>query len=205
MLATIRSSLKDSGRKRKGCGELRWHMSEETSFTAFGRIACSGDKLPLWVVAKGRATRTEAKFGPHPGIIMKHTESGWATENLTVEYLQGLHTEIADRRPYVLILDVYPTHRTDAVVAAAEECHVKRRFVTAGGTSEYQPLDYRIFGELKSRARAEIARLVSPGGGGDIEHGQSVTILERRWNAIQEENIQKAWGLPGLVQSPMRQ
>jgi hypothetical protein len=71
--------------------------------------------------AKGKKPRTEAEFGPHPGITVKHAENGWEAENLIVEYLQWLHTEIADIRPCVLILDVYPAHRTGAVVASAEE------------------------------------------------------------------------------------
>jgi hypothetical protein len=43
------------------------------------------------------------------------------------------------------------------------------------------------------------------GGGVDIKHNQSATMLERCWNAIPGENIQKAWGLPELDQSSMRQ
>jgi hypothetical protein len=109
----------------------------------------------------------------------QHTESGWATANLIVQYLEWLHTEIADRRPcFLLVLDIHPAHRTDPAGAAAEECEIELLFVPAGGTSEYQPLDCRIFGELKSRARAEIVRLMSHSGGIDIKHDQSVTILE---------------------------
>jgi hypothetical protein len=126
-------------------------------------------------------------------------------EDLIVEYLQWLHTGIADRPPCVVILDVYPAHRTDTAVAAAEGCDIELLFVSAGGESEYQLIDYRIFGELKSRARVEIARLTSHGGGVDVEHNQSFGISERCWNAILGENIPKAWGLSRLDQSSMHQ
>jgi hypothetical protein len=99
---------------------------------------------------------------------MKHAESGWATENLIVEYMEWLHWEIAGGRPCVLIFDVYPTHRPEVMVNTAAEL-----FVRTGGTSEYQPLDYRIFGELKSRATAEITRLIPLGG-----------IIERRLDRL---------------------
>jgi hypothetical protein len=35
-------------------------------------------------------------------------------------------------------------------MAAAEECDIELLFVLAGGTNEYQRLDYGILGELKS-------------------------------------------------------
>jgi hypothetical protein len=136
---------------------------------------------------------------------MKDRESEWGTENLIVECLQWLHTKIADRLPCILILDVYPAHQTDVVVDAVEECDIELLFISASGTNKYQPLDYRIFGELKSRSREEIVRLISRRGGIGIEHEQSVTISERCWNAIPGENIRKAWVWPGLGQSSMRQ
>jgi hypothetical protein len=78
---------------------LRSYKSEKTLFTAFGAITYNGDKLPLWVIAKGKTKRSEAKFGCHPGIIIKHAESDWATENLIVEYPQWLYAEIARGHP----------------------------------------------------------------------------------------------------------
>jgi hypothetical protein len=43
------------------------------------------------------------------------------------------------------------------------------------------------------------------GGGVDFERDQSAAILERLGNAFPEENIRKAFELPGLGQSSMRQ
>jgi hypothetical protein len=43
-------------------------------------------------------------------------------------------------------------------MAASEECDIELLFVPAGGTNKYQPLDYRIFGELESRAKAKITK-----------------------------------------------
>jgi hypothetical protein len=61
--------------KGKETVKLRSHTSQETSLAAFGGITCNGDKLPLWVVAKGKTTQMKVKFDPHPGIIMRHTEN----------------------------------------------------------------------------------------------------------------------------------
>jgi hypothetical protein len=74
-------------KKGKETVKLRPHKSGKTLFTAFGAITCSGDKLSLPVIAKGKTKCSEAKFGSHPGIIIKRAESDWATENPIVEYL----------------------------------------------------------------------------------------------------------------------
>jgi hypothetical protein len=128
-------------------------------------------------------------------------ENGWATEKLIVEYLQWLHAEIAGGHPCVLILYVYPTYRTEVGSAAAEECDIELRSMRAGGTNEYQPLDYRIFGELKSRVKAETTRLMAIRSAVNIDHDQNVGILVRYWNAISGENIRRAWELPSLARA----
>jgi hypothetical protein len=112
--------------------------------------------------------------------------------------LEWLHWEIAGGCPCVLILDVYPAHRTEVLVNAAGERDIELLFVPAGGTSECQLLDSRIFGELKSLAKAEITRLMALDGGVDVNHDQAVTILERCWHSISASSVRKAWGLPGL-------
>jgi hypothetical protein len=45
--------------KGKDTVKLRSYKNENTSFAAFGAITCSGDKLPLWVIAKGKTQRSK--------------------------------------------------------------------------------------------------------------------------------------------------
>jgi hypothetical protein len=47
------------------------------------------------------------------------------------------------------------------VMAAAEECDVELLSLPAGGTNECQSFGYCVFAELKSRAKAEITRLMA--------------------------------------------
>jgi hypothetical protein len=104
----------------------------------------------------------------------------------------GLHREVADGHSCILVLDVYPSHRTDLVFAAAEANDVELLFVPAGGTGRFQPLDRRVFGELKSRARAEVGLRLWRAGGADIDYETSVHILVTCWNAIPTNNIKNA-------------
>jgi hypothetical protein len=65
----------------------------------------------------GRTQRSERQFGTHADVVIHHSESGWATENSIVSDIEWLHSQVADGAPCVLVLDVYPTHRSDRVLA----------------------------------------------------------------------------------------
>jgi hypothetical protein len=60
VLAREEASRKVLEEKRKETVKLRLHKSEKTSFTAFGGITSSGDKWPVWVIAKGKTKSSEA-------------------------------------------------------------------------------------------------------------------------------------------------
>jgi hypothetical protein len=168
---------------------------EKTCFTALATISAAGDKLPLWVLAKGKTAQCEVKFGTHPNILVRHTESGWATEDIILSYIEWLSREVAQGCPCVLVLDVYSTHRTGRVLLSAAEKDMEILLIPAGGTAQFQPLDRRVFGELKARARAEFGRMIWRAGEPDITYDQSVEVLGRCWDAIPIENIRKAWDI----------
>jgi hypothetical protein len=84
--------------------------------------------------------------------MLHYSESGWATGNVIIEFIEWLHPEVIDSKPSTLVLDVFPSHETEWFIDAAEEKGVGLPFVAAGGNGGVQPMDRRIFGELKVRA-----------------------------------------------------
>jgi hypothetical protein len=175
--------------------KLRAPTSEKTSCTALVTISTSGQNLLLWVLSKGKAPRSERKFGAHPGVILQHTDNGWATENLTSNYIEWLHRDIAQGYPAALILDVYPTHRTDLVFQTATANDVELLFVPAGATGRFQPMARRIFGELKARTRGEFGRRRWLSSRTDISYDESVAVLARCWDVIPGKSVRKAWNI----------
>jgi hypothetical protein len=63
----------------------------------------------------------------------------------------------------------------------------------AGATKEFQPLDRRIFGELKSRTRVEFERIRAFAGSIATGYDDSVRILGDCWNRITVQHVRKAW------------
>ena len=167
-------------------------VNEKLSITALGTITAEGEKLPMWIVTKGTTVRSFKKLGQHPSLIYKHSKSGWVTSKVMDEYLEWLSAKFNGEK-CVLILDVYPGHRTEDVIKKARSLKIELLYVPAGGTSIYQPLDRRIFGELKSRARRAMMRIQSCGGSIKNPYDKALDVLVECWDAIPTENVSKAW------------
>jgi hypothetical protein len=165
---------------------------EKESYTGYGCISADGTKLPFWILTKGKTERSHAKFGAVPGVIIEHTPNGWTNEAMMIKYLEWLSVNCGGE-PLMLVLDVSAAHRTTKVKARAAELNIELLFVPAGGTSLYQPLDRRVFGELKSRARHGFFQLAGRTGVHGATPEQAIIILVNAWNAISPENIRQAW------------
>ena len=92
-----------------------------------------------------------------------------------------------------LILDVHSTHRTKDVKTKAKELGIELIYVPAGGTSKYQPLDRRVFGELKSRARKKFRILSRKYGDAEMPYQRAMQVLLESWDSIDPRNIRKAF------------
>jgi hypothetical protein len=133
-------------------------IGEKESDTGDGCISAAGEKLPFWILTKGKTDLSHAKFNAPQGVIIRHTVSGWTNEEMMVQFLEWLLGR-ASEQPCLLVLDVYPAHRTVRLQEWARELRIELLFVPAGGTSRFQLLDRRVFGELKSRARTAFERI----------------------------------------------
>jgi hypothetical protein len=74
--------------------KIKSFTGEKQSVTAFGAISASGEKLPLWIVTRGKTERVPKKFGDHPDVVLRYSVSGLATELLIVDYLTWLSDRI---------------------------------------------------------------------------------------------------------------
>lgn len=107
--------------------------------------------------------------------------------------LQWIHRYAVDGEPCVLVRNIYPMHRTAAVQTVTSDLDIELPYVPAGATSEFQPLDTRIIGELKSRARADFERMRASTGSIAISYDASVKILADCWNRIPAQHVRKTW------------
>jgi hypothetical protein len=131
---------------------LKIRGSEKEGITVLAAMTASLKKLPLLFIAKGK---TNAVHGTQIGDVtphwVDHTTSGWQTEECFIRYLRNLRAHMA--RPFHLICDLYAAHKTDRVKLEALQLGITLYFIPPGCTDDLQPLDRRMFGVLKSKAR----------------------------------------------------
>jgi hypothetical protein len=149
LLVTFEASRKVLAEKGTEIVTLASTTSDKIFFTALGAISAAGQKLPLWVLAKVKTRRCERKFAVHPEVKFRHADSGWSTDN-PIAYINWLHRKVAQGLQCILILDLYPGHWTHAVFDAADANDIELLFVPAGATGRFQPMDRRLFGEIKA-------------------------------------------------------
>ena len=100
----------------------------------------------------------------------------------------------------------YPSHKTDEIKNYAANNGLDLNFIPAGQTGEWQPLDYRIFGSLKQRARAAFDRsdVVTKNNKGAIviNWATAVEILVKCWDEIPQDEVINAWSPLAIDKKP---
>jgi hypothetical protein len=113
---------------------------------------------------------------------------------MTVEFLEWLSNRV-NGHSCLFALVVSQTHRTPRLQEGARELRIELLFVSAGGTSQFQPRERCVFGELKSRARRAFKRLAWQTGTRGTSHEQALVVFVRAWEEISGENLRSAWEL----------
>ena len=87
--------------------------------TVMAAITNDGQKLPLMVLCKGKTDRCERKVTESPilqqylnegKLLISHSESGWTTEAIAIQFLQWMHIAWAHGKSFTLLWDVYKAH-----------------------------------------------------------------------------------------------
>lgn len=99
------------------------------------------------------------------------------------------------KQPCALVLDCFKAHCTKTVRRFAKEQYIELIFVPANGTSDFQSLDRRAFGILKSKLRSLAGSRIFSGK----QRFEMITRdLVNAWSEISKENLISAWNLPNL-------
>jgi hypothetical protein len=169
--------------------------NDKDNFTALATVIASGRRLPLFILATGKTERVERSqigdVGPH---WVSHSLTGWMTEVTFVDYLHHLRESYPDGSELRLLLDCYSAHRTDAVRATADLLNIRLHFIPPGMTDEFQPLDRRVFGILKSYGKMLFLRRLTTCVGRRTKQN-AVQDLMAAWEHLLPTAIEAAWDI----------
>jgi hypothetical protein len=147
---------------------------------------------------------SNTEFKAPPGVIVRHTPRGWTNEQMMRAYLEWLSTQVNDGS-ILLVLDVYSARQTFSLMQRARELGIELLFVPAGGTSRFQSLDRRVFGNLKLRARHAFERFGWQTGEPGSTTQQDAAVLVEASRAISEGSIRTGWKIEQTACTPLRQ
>jgi hypothetical protein len=114
------------------------------------------------------------------------------TQPVFIEYLSFLR-ETIPTRPMCLVLDHYPTHFTTESENAAARLGIKLVKVPKGATGIWQPLDRRVYGAMKSKARARWARLFAQPNIPRATKALAAESALQCWKELTNDLILSAW------------
>jgi hypothetical protein len=75
-------------------------------------------------------------------------------------------------------------------------------FVPKGGTAVSQPLDRRIYGAMKAKARAKFDRRLADDDVGPLNKEAAPNLALECWNELTSENVIDAWSIDGMPTGP---
>jgi hypothetical protein len=159
-------------------------------------------RLPIWILCRGTTTRCERRYRTDDALnraigqgqlVVSHQESGWTDTRVACDDLRWLRTRFGSGE-IILIWDVFASHRCAEAKALAAELGIRLEFIPPGMTADCQPLDRRIFGNLKSRARARFNALWAVDQ--NLSMQDSIVILLEAWKSISQFEVLDAWDPP---------
>lgn len=171
------------------------------TLTVIATINAIGEKLPIIIIAKGKTKKSEEKYRTdirlrkyisNGELFIMHSPSGWATADLMREYLKFISRKIGKRNAY-LLWDLHASHRDESVREYSAKRNIQLSYIPAGQTGEWQPLDRRIFGNLKNICHAEFQRLALIKTMEELDIVDAIVILLDAWHQISNQTIQHSW------------
>jgi hypothetical protein len=114
------------------------------------------------------------------------------TQAVFIEYLSFLNRMIPEG-PLCLVLDQYPTHVTTVSETHAASLGIRLIKVPKGGTGIWRPLDRRIDGAMKSKARPRWARLFARSDIPLAIKELAAQLALHCWKELTEGSILEAW------------
>jgi transposase len=165
--------------------------NDKESITALASVTASYEKLPLFLIAKGKTQRVEqTQLGDVHQHHGTHSASGWTTAETFSEYLTWLRSLYADNDEIHLVLDCFSVHRSREARELADELRIRLHFIPPGWTDELQPLDRYVFGALKSMCRRLFQRYCQECQA-RLKRVDAVGFLVEAWDRLEARVIEK--------------
>jgi hypothetical protein len=125
-------------------------------------------------------------------LVLAHQEKEWTSRAIAEQDLNWF-SERVKRQNLCLLWDCFSPHRDEVVKSEARRADIALEFIPAGLTDGWQPLDLRICGSLKMRARALFDEQWFRDDSTELTVTTAIALLLRSWDSISQEEILDSW------------
>lgn len=165
------------------------------SFTVVVTITANGNKLPPIFLARGTSPSCHKQFRGMESddelYEVFHSKGGFSDEESMKFYLNNLHKWM-NAEPCALVLDRYSAHVSSKTAETAASLNIKLVFVPTSATDQFQPLDKRVFGAIKSAAAKEFDDKAFESHEG-FTQPEAADLFVRIWFGLKSHTIMSAW------------
>jgi hypothetical protein len=191
--------IKDNGKSENQSVKGFVNGDPKASFTAMGTISLNGDAFPLFMLARGKTERCEKQINKIAQNKVSHSQNGWVTVQVMVEFLHFLREvveakyNIRQSQRILLVLDVYTSHRQDDLKRLAAAQRIDLLFIPPGMTAELQPLDAKLFGQLKSAGSKRWIQEYLYDPSTKFSKATASIGLQECWAKLNKEDVIACW------------
>jgi hypothetical protein len=171
----------------------------KASLTIICFVSAAGEKGPVIVLARGTTAQCEQALRKafeseinRGKLIVFHQKRSWVDEEMTMKFLDVLSRQPSAPAGKVLVWDVFAAHRTQAVKDYAAELNIALKYIPAGRTGSLQPLDRRIFGDVKGRV-GQLFHDRMMDGDTTISAVEAMRTWLAAWNSVEQAAIISSW------------
>jgi hypothetical protein len=125
-------------------------------------------------------------------LVIAHQENGWTNGTVAIEFMHWISNRVRGQQ-FRIIWDSHSAHRDEDVRREAGGLDIAVEYIPSGMTDEWQPLDLRIFGSLKQRARAMFDDQWAREDVVELTTETAIALLLKAWDSITQVEFLNAW------------
>lgn len=162
--------------------------------TVLGCGSASGERLPPYVIYKGKNLWTSWTHGGPAGTLYAVSESGWMERPQFLEWFKKLFlTALSSApRPVILFMDGHASHINLELIRLAREHQVILFCLPSHTTHALQPLDVGVYGPLKSCWGKILKQYKMETCAATVDKKEFPALLKKLWEASFEARHLKA-------------
>ena len=145
-------------------------------------VSASGSFLPpMMIYPRKREVPESHKNGAVPGTVFKHSDNGWITQEIYLDWFRFFISSIPPCRPVLLVEDGHASHISIECIELARENDLHLLCLPAHTSHILQPLDIGVFASFKKNYSKSCRQYMIANPGRVITTDALAGLMAKAW------------------------